>query len=147
MTANEEPIVIERTFSVPTIKAWQAITYRDEMAKWYFDLKEFKPEVGFEFSFNGGPPDKVYIHLCKVTEAEFCKKISYSWHYEGYEGISYVTFELFGEGDNQTRLKLTHSGLETFPANNPDLAKHNFMTGWTDIIGRSLRGYLEGKNN
>lgn len=140
---NNDPVIIERTFNVPAIKVWKAITNRDQMAKWYFDLKEFKPEVGFEFTFNGGPPGKVYIHLCKITEVEYCKKITYSWRYEGYEGISYVTFELFAGGENQTRLKLTHTGLESFPASNPDLAKHNFVVGWTDIIGRSLKEYLE----
>lgn len=143
MTTKSETIIIEREFNVPAVKVWKALTNRDQMANWYFNLKEFKPEVGFEFSFEGGPPEKLYIHVCKITEVEYCKKISYSWRYEGYEGISYVTFELFAGGTNQTRLKLTHTGLETFPASNPDLAKHNFMAGWTDIIGRSLKEYVE----
>ncbi|HSH18897.1 MAG TPA: hypothetical protein VLA03_00500 [Draconibacterium sp.] len=30
---------------------WKAITVKEEMKKWYFDLEEFIPEVGFEFSF------------------------------------------------------------------------------------------------
>lgn len=143
METNNEPVIIERTFNVPAIKLWKAITNKQQMRQWYFDLKEFKPEVGFEFSFEGGPPNKVYIHVCKITEVEYCKKITYSWRFEGYEGMSYVSFELFAGGDNQTRLKLTHAGLETFPQNNPDLAKHNFVAGWTDIIGRSLKEYLE----
>ena len=143
MTTSNEPVIIERNFNIPVVKVWKAITDRDQMAKWYFDLKEFKPEVGFEFGFEGGPPGKIYIHKCKITEVVYCKRITYSWRYEGYEGISYVTFELFADGDNQTRLKLTHAGLETFPQSNPDLAKHNFVAGWTDIIGRSLKEYLE----
>ncbi|HTB31105.1 MAG TPA: SRPBCC domain-containing protein [Bacteroidia bacterium] len=143
MVTNNEQVVIERNFDVPAVIVWNAITNRDQVAKWYFDLKEFKPEVGFEFGYEGGPPEKIYIHKCKITEVVYSKRITYSWRYEGYEGISYVTFELFADGDNQTRLKLTHSGLETFPQNNPDLAKHNFLAGWTDIIGRSLKGYLE----
>lgn len=143
METTNEPVIIERTFNVPAIKVWKAITNKEQMKQWYFDIKEFKPEVGFEFSFEGGPPDKVYIHHCKITEVEYCKKLTYSWRFEGYEGMSYVTFELFAGGDNQTRLKLTHSGLETFPISNPDLAKHNFVEGWTDIIGRSLKEYLE----
>src|SRR6185312_1875462 len=133
---------IERIFNAPIHRVWMAITNRDEMEKWYFNLKEFKHEVGFEFSFNGGPPDKVYVHLCKVTEVVAGKKITYSWRYEGYEGISYVTFELHAEGD-KTRLKLTHTGLESFPANNPDFAAKNFAEGWTHIIGTSLQEYLE----
>lgn len=141
---NNEPIIIERNFDVPAIKIWKALTNRDQMAKWYFNLKEFKPDVGFEFRFSGGPsPEKQYQHICVITEVKYCKKLTYSWRYEGYEGISHVTFELFAGGENQTRVKLTHSGLETFPANNPDFAKHNFIAGWTDIIGRSLKEFLE----
>ncbi len=58
-----------------------------------------------------------------------------------YTGESFVTFELFNEGD-KTKLKITHAGLETFP-DNPDFAKHNFEAGWTHIIGTSLTEYLE----
>jgi uncharacterized protein YndB with AHSA1/START domain len=139
---TNEPFVIERTFQAPVSKVWKAITDKNEMKQWYFDLKEFKPEVGFEFQFEGGPPDKIYLHLCKVTEVIEGKKITYSWRYDGYEGNSFVTWELFPEGES-TRLKLTHAGLDTFPASNPDLAKENFAAGWTDIIGRSLSHYLQ----
>src|SRR5204862_6298678 len=114
MTQNSktaEPLIVERTFNAPVAQVWKAITNRDEMKQWYFDLAEFKPEVGFEFQFSAGPDDKQYLHLCKVTEVVAGRKIAYSWIYEGYEGYSVVTFELFPEG-NKTKLKLTHEGLE-----------------------------------
>jgi|SRR6185437_15188483 len=135
------PFVIERTYNAPADKVWQAITDKDKMKQWYFDLKEFKPEVGFEFQFTGGPPEKTYLHLCRITEVIPGKKLTHTWKYDGYAGESFVTFELFAEGD-KTRLKLTHAGLETFPAE-PDFARKNFEMGWTDIIGRSLKEYLE----
>ncbi len=136
------PIIVERTFNVPAEKVWKAITDKDEMKKWYFDLKEFRPEPGFEFRFSGGPSeDKQYLHICKITEVIPGRKLSHSWRYDGYEGISYVTFELIPEGD-KTRLKLTHRGLETFPENNPDFAKENFAAGWQEIIGSNLKNYL-----
>ncbi len=135
------PFVIERTFNVPTEKVWQAITDRDKMAQWYFDLKEFKPEAGFEFHFDGGPPEKVYHHVCIITEVVPGKKLAHSWAYEGYPGKSYVTWELFPEG-NQTKVKLTHSGLETFPKE-PDFARSNFEGGWTHIVGTSLKEFVE----
>jgi uncharacterized protein YndB with AHSA1/START domain len=69
------------------------------MKQWYFDLAEFRPEVGFEFSFTGqGQKGVQYLHHCKVTEVVVGKKLTYSWRYEGYEGMSYVHFELFAEG-------------------------------------------------
>ena len=75
------------------------------------------------------------------------KKLTYSWRYDGYEGNSFVTFELFPEG-NKTRLKLSHKGLETFPVTaHNDFAKENFMEGWTQIIGTGLKEYVEKPNN
>lgn len=137
------PFVIERTYHAPVGKVWKAITDKYEMKQWYFDLAEFKPEVGFEFRFEGGKDDKQYLHICKITEVIIEKKLAYSWRYDGYEGNSVVTFELFAEGD-QTRLKLTHEGLETFPQHNPAFAKENFVEGWTSILGSSLKGFVEG---
>ena len=136
-----EPFVIERTFNASIEKVWNAITDRAEMKKWYFDLKEFKPEVGFEFRFDGGEDDRVYHHICKITEVVPGKKLTHSWRYDGYDGISFVTFELFEEG-KQTRVKLTHVGLETFPQNS-DFAKQNFVDGWTHIVGTSLKQFVE----
>jgi uncharacterized protein YndB with AHSA1/START domain len=138
---DDSPFIIERRFGAPPDKVWKAITEKSEMKKWYFDLAEFKAEVGFEFQFSGGTEEKKYLHFCRVTEVVPGKKITYSWRYEGYEGISFVTFELFDES-GKTRLKLTHAGLETFPASNPDFAKKNFAEGWTHIMGESLKDYL-----
>jgi len=141
---NNEPFVIERIYGAPVEKVWKAISDKNEMRKWYFDVSDFKPEVGFEFQFEGNNEGRIYLHLCKVMEVVTGRRLRYSWTYKGYEGQSYVTFELFAEG-NKTRLKLTHEGLETFP-DIPDFRKENFITGWTAIIGEVLPAYLEGKN-
>ncbi len=139
---NTEPFVIERTYSAPVDRVWQAITDRDKMKAWYFDIAAFKPEPGFEFQFYGGSEEKKYLHLCKITTAIPGKKLAYSWRYKDYPGNSIVSFELFAEGD-KTRLKLTHEGLESFPAGNPDFAKESFSAGWNHIIGTSLKGFVE----
>ena len=141
---SNAPLVIEHTYHASIEKTWRALTDKDEMKKWYFDLKEFIPEVGFEFQFYGeGKTGEKYLHLCKITTVIKNKKLQYSWRYDGYEGISFVTFELFEEGE-KTKLKLTHEGLETFPitANN-DFDKENFAEGWTYLTGISLKEYLE----
>jgi len=139
---KEEPVVIERTFNAPIERVWKAITDKDEMKKWYFDLSAFKPEVGFSFHFTGGDGNNLFKHVCRVTEVVPKKKLAYSWRYDGYEGNSIVTFELYGEG-NKTRLKLTHAGLETFPGSNPAFAKENFAGGWTHIVGTALKEFVE----
>ena len=140
-TEVTEAVVIERTFNAPVARVWKALTDADEMRVWYFDLKEFKPEVGFEFEFTVEHEGTKYHHLCKITEVIPQKKIAYTWRYAGEEGNSLVTFELFAEG-GKTRLKLTHDGLETFPKL-PAYAKTNFEKGWTEIIGSSLKQYVE----
>lgn len=68
------------------------------------------------------------------------KKLKHSWTYDGYEGMSYVTWEFFEEG-YRTRVKLTHEDLETFPQNNPDFAKENFVQSWTGITGKNLKEF------
>jgi uncharacterized protein YndB with AHSA1/START domain len=142
---KNEPFVIERLFNAPVSVIWKALTDKTEMKKWYFDVSDFKPQAGFEFTFNGGSEEKIYVHLCKVIEVVPEKKLSYSWRYTGYDGNSLLTFELFPEG-NKTRLKLTHEGLETFPQVSPDFARSSFEAGWTYIIGTSLQKYLDGIN-
>ncbi|SFE90871.1 Uncharacterized conserved protein YndB, AHSA1/START domain [Chitinophaga sp. CF118] len=139
---KQEPFVIEQTYNAPVDRVWKAITDKDQMKQWYFDLKEFKPEVGFEFQFEGGKDGRVYVHLCKITEVIIGKKLTHSWQYKDFEGNSFVTWELFPEGD-KTRVKLTHEGLETFPQNNADFARESFAGGWTYITGTSLKNFVE----
>jgi uncharacterized protein YndB with AHSA1/START domain len=141
---ENQPIITERTFNVPIAKVWEALTDNKQMKKWYFDLPDFKPEVGFEFSFSAGEKNKQYLHLCKVKEVVPAKKIAYSWRYDGYPGNSLVSFELFEE-DKKTKLRLVHEGLETFGTSNPDLAKENFSIGWNYILDKSLKDYLSSE--
>ncbi len=139
---KNEPFVIERIFDAPAEMIWKALTDKKEMKKWYFDIASFKPEVGFEFTFNGGSENQMYVHLCVVKEAIPNKKLSYAWRYKDYPGISLVTFELIPKGD-KTKLKLTHEGLESFPQTSPYFARTSFEKGWTYIITESLQKYLQ----
>ena len=83
MTTNKEiePLVIERTFDAPVALVWRALTQVEDMRRWYFDLKEFKAEVGFEFQFVVEHNGLTYHHLCKVVEVIPQKKIVYTWRY------------------------------------------------------------------
>lgn len=141
-----QSIFIEEQLQAEAEKVWRAITERDQMEQWYFRLQEFKPEVGFKFQFWGGPDDeRQYLHLCEITEAVKNKKLSHSWKFDGYEGNTQVTFELVDRG-TETTLKFSHTGLETFPASNPDFAAENFRVGWNAIISKSLKDYLQMKS-
>ncbi len=139
---RDGPFVIERLFDAPVARVWKAITTNEDMKHWYFDIKEFKAQVGFEFDFHAGNGEKDFHHLCEVVEVVPNKKLAYTWRYEGYEGISLVTLELFPEG-KKTKVRLTHAGLDSFPKL-PDFARNNFEQGWTMIVGKNLKEYVEG---
>ena len=137
---ENQPLLIEQEFNAPIDLVWRAITEKELMKKWYFDISDFRPEVGNKFQFEGGKEGKKYMHLCEVLEVVPLKKLKYSWKYEGYEGISFVTFELSSVG-KKTKLKLIHEGIETFT--NPDFRKENFVGGWKYLIHESLKEFIE----
>lgn len=139
---DQRIIVIERTYEAPIAKVWEALTNKDQMKQWYFEVSDFKAEVGFEFQFFGESDGKKYLHKCKVVDIEPLTKIAYTWSYEGYAGQSLVTFELFTEAEDLTRLKLTHSGTDSF-LSHPDFETADFNEGWNSILGQSLRNFVE----
>src|SRR5262249_42397304 len=127
---EKAPVIVERTYSSPMETVWKAITEVDQMKQWYMSvIPAFEARVGFQTEFsvehNGGK----FPHIWKVTEVVPGKKIAYTWQFPGYPGESLATFELFAEGTN-TRLKLTHAGLETHEGTkHPELARKDFNWG------------------
>lgn len=138
-----DAVIVERTLNAPVAPVWKALTDVDQMREWYFDLKEFKPQVGFEFEFVVEHEGTTYHHLCRVMEVIPQQKIAYTWRYKGQLGDSLVTIELSPAGD-KTRLKLTHTGIDTFPKT-PAYGRKNFEAGWTAIIGTELKQFVERK--
>ena len=134
------PFVIEQIYDAPIEKAWKALTDKNQMKEWYFpQLLGFEPVVGFKFEFakDGSSYEKEWI----VTRVVDGRILAHTWKYKNYPGMSEVTFQLSNEAHN-TRLRLTHTGLETFP-DDPHFARHRFEDGWTRIIGSDLKRFLE----
>lgn len=136
-----KPLVVERVIAASRERVWQAITNADEMARWYFEMENFKARPGCEFRFVVQHQGNTYDHRCKIVEIIPKSKISYTWRFHGHEGLSLVTFELSGSG-KKTKLRLTHSGLESFPEA-PQFARKNFEGGWKSLIGDSLPDFVE----
>jgi len=134
------PFIIEQVYDAPIEKVWQAITEEDQMREWYFpQIIRFEPVVGFEFQFIDDGSN--YKKDWRVTRVIAGKLLAHSWIYKGYPGSSEVTFELFKEED-KTRLKLTHTGLASFP-HDPHFARRRFEEGWERIIRTDLKKNLE----
>src|SRR5512133_1781083 len=111
---NTSAIIVEQLMRVAAARVWEAITDRNEMNLWYFKIAAFEPVIGCEFEFEGGSETRTYLHKCRITEIIPQKRISYTWRYEGYSGLSTVSFDLIPKGD-ATLVRLTHEGVETFP--------------------------------
>jgi len=140
---ENKPIVVEQAYTSPIEKVWESITDSSRMRQWFFEnIDSFKPEIGFQTAFNVHFHDKDYLHVWKVTEVIPGKKIVYQWKYGGYPGDSYVAWELSAE-NNLTKLKLTHSGMESFPRDNPDFAREVCTDGWNFFIRKRLKEFLE----
>jgi uncharacterized protein YndB with AHSA1/START domain len=139
---DESPVVIERTYGAPINTVWKAITELDQMKQWYMPvIPAFEARVGFETRFSVTHEGNEFPHIWKVTEVVPGKKIAYTWQFPGHPGESLATFELFPEGEN-TRLKLTHSGLETHGGKTYEpLARKNFNWGWNEL-GMELEKFL-----
>lgn len=134
------PFVTEREYEAPIEKVWHALTNTDQLKQWYFpQVQKFEPVVGFRFEFadDGSPYGKEWV----VTDVVPGRKLAHTWAYQNYPGSSEVTFELVEQGD-KTRLVLTHTGLESFPAA-PHFARRRFEDGWAQILGSNLKEYLE----
>ena len=137
-----EPVVKEVILDAPVSRVWKALTDKEQLKQWCFDMNAFKAEPGFEFQFYGEKDGVKFLHLCKVLEVETERKMKWLWSYKDVPGDTYVTFELFPQGD-QTRLRLTHEGLEKLPQDE-NYAKGNFVAGWNSILGKLLPNFLAG---
>jgi uncharacterized protein YndB with AHSA1/START domain len=137
-----EPLVIERIIKAPVQRVWQALTDPADLKQWLPFLADFKPQVGAETRFDLGPsPDKQYHHISRVLEVVENQKLTYTWQYEGYPGVSHISFELSPEGD-KTKLRLTQTVLEAFPADNSDFSQENARMGW-NWTADALKKYAE----
>jgi uncharacterized protein YndB with AHSA1/START domain len=145
MNRPHNPIIVEQIFHAPVTKVWIAITKLEEMKNWFFqNIPAFEPVVGFHTSFPVQSGDRTFTHIWKILEVEVNTKIKYHWAYEEYEGEGFVTFELFEQGDN-TLLKLTNEGLESFPQDIAEFERDSCVAGWEYFIKGMLKNYLEEK--
>jgi uncharacterized protein YndB with AHSA1/START domain len=144
---DTRPIIVEQAFHSTIQLVWEAITDPAKMRQWFFEqIGSFKAEVGFYTEFDVAFDGKHFVHKWKVTDVLPQSRIAYNWRYEGYSGDSHVIWELVSEG-NQTKLKLTVEGLETFPQDVPEFTRESCIQGWTFFLGERLKKFLENPSH
>ena len=140
-----QSIIVEQNFNCSKIRVWEAITEPEQMKQWFFNnIPFFEPRVGFQTSFNVQSGDRNFNHIWKIMDVVPYKSIKYHWSYEEYKGEGIVTFDLI-EKDNQTILRLTNDGLESFPKDIPEFSRDSCRAGWEFFIRKNLREHLDGE--
>ncbi|SDG51095.1 Uncharacterized conserved protein YndB, AHSA1/START domain [Pedobacter terrae] len=135
-----DSIEIVQVYNAPLAAVWKALTDIKLMKEWYFpQIQYFQPKIGTAFRFTDD--GSAYQKEWEVTNLRNNHLIAHSWKYKGYPGNSEVTFELSVSSEG-TILKLTHTGLASFPAA-PQFSYHRFEQGWKMILGQNLRHCLE----
>lgn len=139
-----EPIVFEQEFDVPVDELWRAITDRDQMVQWYFaEISAFVPVVGYQTEFVLQVEDRDIVHRWEVTEVIPGQKITVTWRFKDIPGDGAVTWELAERGAGSS-LRLTNTGLETFPQDDPLFTRESCEGGWRYFINERLKPFLDG---
>ncbi|WP_370899284.1 SRPBCC family protein [Chryseobacterium gossypii] len=137
------PIIVQYKVNAPVEKVWNALTDKDEMRSWYFDISDFEPEVGKTFNFYEPGEARRFHHRGKILEIIPNRKLKHTWSYpEFLNEESVVTWEL-GEDAGGTLVTLTHDDIENFNSLGENFSRDSFTEGWNGIIGQSLKPYLE----
>ncbi|WP_288789407.1 SRPBCC family protein [Elizabethkingia miricola] len=140
-------VIVTETYNVPVEQVWKAITDKDEMKIWYFDIPNFVLKEGAVFDFFEPGDEKKYLHRCQVLGFEPNRFLKHTWtHPDHSRGSSELLWEL-EKTDNGTKLTLTHTGLDSFSDAGADFAKENYKTGWNEILGKSLKNFLENNGD
>lgn len=137
-------ITTTAVFDATPGKVWEAIANPSVMKTWYFDMDNFSPEVGNEFSFYEGE-EKLFFHQGTILKSEPNKILQHTWtHPEQSKGSSVVTWEIEGQANGKTTVTLSHEGVASFADGGEKFAPANYQMGWDAIVKTNLRNHLYG---
>ncbi len=139
---ENKPIIITETFDFSPEMVWEAITDKDKMKEWYFEIPDFDLKVGMTFHFYEPGGANKYLHRCIVKEIIPGKKLRHTWEHPNHSsGTSVITWEI-EELNNGSKLILTHEGVENFSDGGDEFKRENYEVGWGELIKDSLKNFL-----
>jgi len=140
---SQDIIHIERTYPISTAELWQAMTDKQKLKDWFFDIPNFSTEVGAEFEFAKIQNSHSQFHHCRVLEVKPEELFRFTWkHPKQSNGNSIITWR-FIPRRGATTLHLTHEGLEHFRNAGEQSTQERFESGWERILGDSLPKFIE----
>jgi len=143
----DNPIEIKTVIKASAARIWKALTDKTEMKAWYFDIQDFQPVEGNVFNFYEPGDHRKYHHNGEVLEVLTEKKISYTWTYPDFSTAkTTVVWEIEEKENNETSVKIIHSGTEKLSSLGDNFSRKSFAEGWSGILNQSLKPFLEKKN-
>jgi uncharacterized protein YndB with AHSA1/START domain len=127
-------LVIRRSYSADPEDVWDALTDPDRLVRWFLPISGDLREGGrYRFEGNAGG---------EIVRCDRPREIGLTWEFGG--GSSDVRLRLTPQGDEETVLELTHSGVPTdlIPNASPEL--WGLGAGW-EMGLHSLDEYLAGR--
>lgn len=136
-----DKLIKEKVFNHPIDKVWKAITEGPEISKWFI-AADFKPEVGYKYTFTATEEHGSTKIKGSVIEAN-PYTLKYSWSVGDSPVETLVVWNLERVGD-QTKLRLEHSGISKFDGETAVEMFNHFSQGWDACFG-ALFEYLDEK--
>jgi len=142
---DEQPVELEVVFSNSLDEVWNAITEPDQMRQWFFaEMEDFVPEPGFETSFTIEHDEREFPHRWKVVGVKPKSEMEVEWRYDGFAGAAKLTWFVSEDGGT-TSLRIRHTALESFPADDPVFSRESCVAGWEFLLEESLAEFLAGE--
>ena len=139
-----KPITVEQEFDATREQLWRAVTEKAQMVQWYFDqIENFEPQLGHKTEFTVNVEGRAFVHQWAVTEVRPERRIAYSWEYADIAGEGLVIWDISEQG-TRSFLRLTCSGIDTFPQDDPMFSRDSCENGWRYFINDSLKSFLDG---
>lgn len=138
-------IVVRQKINAPVDVVWNALTDRNLLKEWFFDIPDFELLLHHQFNFYEPGNKKEYHHHCEILEILPNEKLKYSWSYPEFSKektmVKWELEEILGG----TEVTLMHKGLENFDHLGERFSYESFENGWNEIVGKSLKNFLENQ--
>lgn len=138
-------IVVKQKMEAPVDKVWAALTDKEQMKEWYFDIPDFELAEHGEFNFFEPGDGKKFHHHGEILEVIPNEKLKHTWSYPEFsKEKTIVKWRLEQDGDG-TLVTLMHKGLENLNHLGSDFRRESFEEGWNEIVGTNLKEFVEKK--
>lgn len=137
----KDTIEKEKVFDHSIDKVWKAISNAEELSVWFVQA-DFKPEVGYKYTFKALGEEDCQPITGEVKSAT-PYTLSYTWVVENTQVETMVTW-ILENINGKTKLIIRHSGISNYEGNTAVGMFNNFDGGWNNCVSELDKFLLKG---